>query len=193
MKITKLAFYGGAREKVCRLGLFGSYLELQDILLTSQVTIIDRKRENGIEAVSESINASFEICGDWRISDAGGIDRRRSVRYGDCMESRMGVSIPFSGRNAQTCRDIVHIRNSLQDSEIDVGVIVVPSDEFEYRLTDRVANLTYAKRYIEEELREAQTYPIVLVAIEHDGFTDKALPKMRTNLGSIKDSDSAPE
>jgi len=83
-------------------------------------------------------------------------------------------------------RDIVHIRNSLQDSHIDVGVIVVPADEFEYLLTDRVANFSYAVRYVEEELREAQAYPIVLIAIEHDGFSKAALPKKVTNRGKGK-------
>ncbi len=57
------------------------------------------------------------------------------------------------------------------------------SRNFEYRLTDRVANFSYATRYVEEELREAQSYPIVLIAIEHDGFCDTALPKKKTNRG----------
>jgi hypothetical protein len=93
----------------------------------------------------------------------------------------MGVEIQVSGRSDLLARDIVHIRNSLQDSHIDVGVIVVPSDEFEDLLTDRVANFSYAVRYVEQELREAQTYPMVLIAVEHDGYSDVALPKMVTN------------
>ena len=54
---------------------------------------------------------------------------------------------------------------------------------WQYYLTDRVANYTYATRYTEEELREAQTYPIIIIAIEHDGFSEKALPKKKTNKG----------
>ena len=96
---------------------------------------------------------------------------------------RIGVEIQVSGRSDILARDIVHIRNNLQESHIDVGVIVVPSDEFEYFLTDRVANFSYAVRYVEKELREAQSYPIVLLAIEHDGFSDKPLPKKKTNKG----------
>lgn len=77
----------------------------------------------------------------------------------------------------------MHIRNNLQDSYIDAGVIVIPSNAFEYLLTDRVANYSYAVRYVEEELREAQSYPIVLIAVEHDGFSDEPLPKKITNKG----------
>lgn len=62
-------------------------------------------------------------------------------------------------------------------------MIVVPSDDFEYRLTDRVASFSFAVQYVEKELREAQDYPIVLIAVEHDGFSDTALPKRRTNTG----------
>jgi hypothetical protein len=94
------------------------------------------------------------------------------------------VEIQVSGRSDLLARDIIHIRNSLQDSHIDVGTIVVPSDEFEFLLTDRVANFSYAVRYVEQELREAKDYPIVLLAVEHDGFSDKALPKKITNKWS---------
>jgi|GEM_PF-2231557 len=53
---------------------------------------------------------------------------------------------------------------------------------FEYFLTDRVANYSYAVRYVEEELREAQSYPIILIAVEHDGFSNEAIPKKVTNI-----------
>lgn len=94
------------------------------------------------------------------------------------------MEIQVSGRSDLLARDIIHIRNSLQDSNIDVGVIVVPSDEFEFFLTDRVANFSYAVRYVERELREAQDYPMVLLAVEHDGYSDSPLPKKSTNRGS---------
>jgi len=97
--------------------------------------------------------------------------------------SRLGVEVQVSGRSDLLARDIVHIRNNLQDSHIDAGVIVIPADEFEYFLTDRVANYSYAVRYVEKELREAQSYPIILIAVEHDGFSDEAIPKKIKNKG----------
>ena len=66
-------------------------------------------------------------------------------------------------------------------------MIVVPSDDFAYLLTDRVASFSYAVRYVEQELREAQSYPIVLMAVEHDGYSNEALPKKRTNQGRAQD------
>ncbi len=116
-------------------------------------------------------------------SKSGDIDWIKRFRYNQTIVSRIGVEIQVSGRSDLLARDIVHIRNNLQDSNIDVGVIVVPSDDFELWLTDRVANFSYAIRYVEQELREAQAYPIIIIAVEHDGFSKTALPKKITNRG----------
>lgn len=183
MKLSKLRFYGGAREKVCRLGLAHIFLELQEILISIDVRVQNKKQANGAGRVRELIDEAFGKRPDWINSRSGDIDWIKRFRYNETIVSRIGVEIQVSGRSDLLARDIVHIRNNLQDSHIDVGVIVVPSDEFEYLLTDRVANFSYAVRYVEEELREAQSYPIVLVAVEHDGFSKDPLPKKKTNLG----------
>jgi len=62
-------------------------------------------------------------------------------------------------------RDIVHLRNSLQSAEIDIGVIVVPDDRLQYFLPDRTPSYKDAIRYIEEEFKEAMTFPIIVIAI----------------------------
>ena len=148
--------------------------------------MLNAKQANSAGVVRETIDAKFHEHADWVASKSGAIDWVKRFRYNQTIVSRIGVEIQVSGRSDLLARDIVHIRNSLQDSHIDVGVIVVPSDEFEYLLTDRVANYTYAVRYVEEELREAQAYPIVLIAVEHDGFSKTALPKKTTNRGRGK-------
>lgn len=183
MKISKMKFYGGAREKVCRLGLSHIFLELQEILISTNIEIIEKKQENGAGRVRELIDETFSRYDDWIQSKSGDIDWIKRFRYNETILSRIGVEIQISGRSDLLARDIIHIRNNLQDSNIDIGIIVVPSDFFEYFLTDRVANYSYAIRYVEEELREARSYPIVIIAVEHDNFTDKALPKKKTNIG----------
>ena len=82
-------------------------------------------------------------------------------------------------------RDIVHLRNKLQEGYIDVGVIVVPSDHFQFYLVDRTPALKDARRYIEEEFKEAMTFPIVVIAVEYDGI-GAALPKKKTHRGDGK-------
>lgn len=168
---------------MCRLGLAHLFLELLEILITTEIRVLEKKQANGAARVREDIDRRFRDYQDWVQSKSGDVDWIKRIRYNETIISRMGVEIQVSGRSDLLARDIVHIRNNLQDSHIDVGAIVVPSDDFEYWLTDRVANFSYAMRYVEEELREAKDYPIVLLAIEHDGFTDQALPKRRTNRG----------
>ena len=73
-------------------------------------------------------------------------------------------------------RDIVHLRNSLQSGEIDVGVIVVPNERLQTFLPDRTPSYRDAIRYIEEEFKEAMTFPILVIAVEHDA-PGEALPK----------------
>lgn len=148
MKLAKLNFYGGAREKVCRLGLAHIFLELQEILTTTEVRIQNKKQANGAGRVRELIDERFAAYDDWVLSKSGDIDWVKRLRFNETIVSRMGVEIQVSGRSDLLARDIIHIRNNLQDSHIDVGVIVVPSDDFEYFLTDRVANYSYAVRYV---------------------------------------------
>ena len=184
MKISQIRFYGGAREKVCRLGLSHIFLELLEILISTNVLVLKKKQANGAGRVREMIDKQFGNYQDWSQSKSGDVDWIKKLRYNQTILSRMGVEIQVSGRSDLLARDIVHIRNNLQDSHIDAGAIVVPSDEFEYFLTDRVANFSYAVRYVEKELREAKDYPIVLLAVEHDGYSNHALPKKVTNKGA---------
>lgn len=92
----------------------------------------------------------------------------------------MGVEVQLSARSDMLIRDIVHLRNSLHQGEIDIGVIVVPSDRLQTFLTDRTPSLKDAIRYVEQEFKEATTFPIVRLAIEHDA-PGKELPKKKTN------------
>ena len=169
---------------MCRLGLSHIFLELLEILVSTEIRVLNEKQANGAGRVRELIDDRFGEYEDWVQSKSGDVDWVKRFRYNQTIVSRIGVEIQVSGRSDLLARDIIHIRNSLQDSHIDIGAIVVPSDEFEFLLTDRVANFTYAIRYVEQELREAKDYPMVLLAVEHDGYSDTALPKKITNKGS---------
>ena len=93
----------------------------------------------------------------------------------------MGVEVQVSARSDLIVRDVVHLRNSLQEGEIEVGVIVLPSDLLQTYLPDRTPGLRDAFRIIESEFQEATTYPIAVIAVEHDGSSDTPLPKQRRN------------
>jgi hypothetical protein len=105
----------------------------------------------------------------------------RTVNFHSCME----VCILTSTRSEFLIHGLVHLRNSLQKAEIDVGVIVVPDDRMQKFLPDRTPAFSDAVRYIEVEFKEATTFPIVVLGIEHDSPA-RAMPKKTTNLGTGK-------
>lgn len=182
MKISKIKFYDGAREKVCRLGLAHLFLELQQIIFSTPVLLVPKRKANGAAVVRERIDEQFRAVGNWENTASGGVDWIKRIRYNDTVLVRMGVEIQVSSRSDLLIRDIVHLRNSLQEGIIDIGVIVVPDELMQIYLTDRTPSYRDAVRYIEQEFKEATTFPIAIVAIEHDGTSNTPLPKRRTNI-----------
>lgn len=169
MKITQIRYYGGARDKVARLGLAHLFLELQQVLLDTPVYLMEVKDANGGAVVREAIDEAFVRAKDWESKKVGDVDWIKRLRYNQTIISRIGVELQVSARSDLVVRDLVHLRNQLQKGDIDIGVIVVPSDRMQVFLPDRTPSFRDAVRYVEEEFKEAQTYPIIILAVEHDG------------------------
>lgn len=161
------------------------FLELHEVILRTSIVLEERVQANGAGGIREALDASFAQGQDWIGIKAGGIDWVKRVRFNQTFLARLGVEIQVSARSDLLIRDVVHLRNSLQQAEIDVGVIVVPDDRMQKFLTDRTPSFSDAIRYIEVEFKEATTFPIVVIAIEHDG-PGPAIPKKTTNLGTGK-------
>ena len=176
MKITNILYYGGARERITRLGLSILFLEVQDLLLGLEVKVLEEKDANGAATLRKMIDAKFSEGEDWEKITSGGVDWKKQYRVNRTLIARIGVEVQVSARSDLLIRDIVHLRNSIQEGEIEAGVIVVPDDRLQYFLPDRTPCLTDAVKYIETEFKEATTIPIVVISIEHDG-PGEALPK----------------
>lgn len=179
MKITKIVYYDGARDKVCRLGLSSLFLELQEIILETYIEILEEKDANGAAAVRKALDANFEAAEDWLKTTAGGTDWAKKVRYNKSVLSRIGVEVQVSARSDMVVRDMVHLRNDLQAGKIDVGAIVIPSERLQYFLPDRTPSFRDAKRCLEEDFKEGATFPIILIAIEHDAVGTVPLEKAK--------------
>lgn len=169
MKITKIKFYNGSRDKICRLGLSMLFLELQVIILGTEILLLEEKDANGAAVIRKALDDTFTRTGEWIKTTSGGVDWIKRIRYNNSIISRIGVEVQVSARSDMLIRDVVHLRNCLQSGEIDVGVIVVPDERLEHFLPDRTPSFKDAVRYIENEFKEAMNFPIVIIAIEHDG------------------------
>lgn len=181
MKITKIQFYDGAKDKVSRLGISHLFLELLEIILHTTITLLEEKQANGAAVIREALDEGFVKKGDWQKTTSGGVDWIKRARYNNTIIARIGVEVQVSARSDLLIRDVVHLRNDLQTGEIDVGVIVVPDDKLQYFLPDRTPSYRDAIRYIEDEFKEAMTFPIVVIAIEHDGLGKALVKKERKN------------
>lgn len=169
MKITDIKFYGGSRQRITRLGLSDLFIELQEILLSTKIFLLEEKDANGGSEVRKLIDRSFEKRVDWVKKTTGDVDWSKRIRYNRSFIATLGVEIQVSARSDLLIRDIVHIRNNLQDGIIEVGIIVVPNNTLHVYLPDRTPSLRDALKYIEVEFTEAQNYPIIVIAVEHDG------------------------
>lgn len=169
MKVTQERFYDGAEDKIKRLGLSNLFLEVKDILEKTPIFLLEQKESNGAKPIREAIDANFEKRGGWVKKVTGGVDWIKEAHYNDSIVVKLGAEIQVSARSDLVVRDIVHLRNSLQSGEIDVGVIVVPDKHLPTFTGSRSPTLRETIKYIEEEFKEAMTFPIAVIAVEHDG------------------------
>ncbi len=154
MKITDIRYYGGARDKIARLGLAHLFLEVQQIILDTKVFLLEQKDANSGAVVREALDKGFVDAKDWHPRKTGGIDWTKRLRYNETVLSRIGVEVQVSARSDLVVRDLVHLRNKLQESEIDIAVIIVPSDRMEVYLPDRYPRFGEAVKYVEHEFKE---------------------------------------
>src|SRR5262245_47925259 len=89
MKITAIKFYGGARDKIARLGLAHLFLEVQQIILDTRVLLLEVKDANSGAVVREALDKSFEAAKDWQPRKTGGIDWTKRLRYNETVLARM--------------------------------------------------------------------------------------------------------
>ena len=176
-RISQRIDYNGFQNKVSRLGLTYLVEEAEHSVISFMLNVLEVKHANGTRGIRQIIDANFETTGDWTKVTSGGIDWTKS----NLQSATLGVEVQVSGRSDMLAVDVMHLRDSLVDGRIDVGLIIVPDDGLSRFLTDRTPNLSTAVKHVEHR---AKDLPIRIVAFVHDGVGE-ALSKMRTNLGRL--------
>src|SRR6266849_6623456 len=111
MKITNIKYYGGARDKIARLGLSHLFLELQQIILDTPLFLVEVKHGNGAAAVREAIDKGFVAATGWVNKQTGDVDWVKRYRFNESMIAKLGVELQVSARSDLIVRDLVHLRN----------------------------------------------------------------------------------
>jgi hypothetical protein len=131
----------------------------------------ERRREgstsfNGAAAIRELLDATFSKTGTWESKRSGDVDWSK-CKVVNGTRVCVGVEIQVSARSELLYKDILHLKTRIVSGDIDLGIIVVPSDHLQSFLPDRTPSISYAKKVIIEQ--DADRLPIVLIELEHDG------------------------
>ena len=172
-RISEEAFYGGAKERIERLGLGNLLDEIRRILSGFRLEVLEQKDKNGGAEVRARLDARFEEATGWVKKQTGDVDWTISKIVNGTKLS-IGVEIQVSARSDLIVVDLIHLRKAIAQGLIDIGVLVVPSDRLGGFLTDRAPRMSDAKRHVKEA--RVEDLPLVLLALEHDG-PGAALPK----------------
>ena len=157
--------YNGALERINRLGLTPLLDELRHIITGFTLRVYEEKDANGGAAVRRMIDARFREAEGWRGKTSGGIEWRKCLVINGASVC-VGVEIQFSARSDLVVIDIIHLRQALTAGEIDVGILVLPTNRLSTFLTDRGPSIATAKRHV--LAARAEDLPLLLIALEHD-------------------------
>jgi hypothetical protein len=178
-QIVQAKAYNGAMKRIDRLGLTALYAELEEILTGFDLLVKEGKDSNGGAAVRDLIDIRFALAHGWIKTQTGGIDWIKSVELVDASPC-LGVEIQVSSRSDLLIVDVCHLRERIELGELDVGVLVVPSDALALFLTDR--GPSYSDALVAVSRARAEDLPLIVLSIEHDG-PGPSLQKRRTRQG----------
>ena len=165
-RIVEEAPYNGAVERAERLGLGELLAEARGILTGFTLRVKEQKDGNGGAAVRKLIDARFNEAVGWTKKQTGGVDWTK-CRVVKKVRVCIGIEVQFSGRSDLVVVDLIHLRTAIVRGQIDLGLLVVPSDRLGRFLTDRGPKMADAKRHAREA--RVEDLPMLIWALEHDG------------------------
>lgn len=175
-ELKECAFFGGAPEKIDRLGLKCIWNELESILTDFEPHIGNRNNISGRLSLRKLIDERFRSLVAWQLKRGGywaGCHKIDGIRA--YLGVRMQLSVtPESDR---LFVDLQYLCDGITRGQIDVGVLVVPSDN---PIEARVARYSDAVKAVERA--RASDLPLAVLALEHDG-PGPALIKRQTRQG----------
>ncbi len=176
-KVSSIPAYDGAEKKTQRLGHRPLVDEVTTLLAETEIRVEEQTEANGAAAIRQLLDASFAVSGTWQSKKSGDVDWSK-CKVVNGTRVCVGVEIQVSARSELLYKDILHLKNRIIGGDIDLGIIIVPSDRLHSFLPDRTPSKSYAEKVIREQ--DADRLPILLVEMEHDG-PGPALPKKITN------------
>ena len=168
-RIVEELTFDGAPNLIDRLGLEDLLTEVRGIVGGFELLVRDVKDSNGAGALRKLIDERFAEAEGWVQRKTGGVDwTKKQAINGRPRFISLGVEVQVSGRSDLIAVDLIHLRQQLLQGDIDLAVLIVPSDLLGNYLTDRVAKKSEAMRHI--KWLKCEDMPFILMVIEHDGI-----------------------
>lgn len=163
-ELIERAFFGGAKQKVNRLGLEYIWNELESVLTDFEVQRENRNNATDRLSLRKLLDERFRSLVAWEF-------KRRGYWIGchkiDGIRAYLGVRMQFfvTPESDRLLVDLHYLCNGIIEGQVDVGVLVVPSNNsFPNR---RVARYSDAVKAVERA--RACDLPLAVLALEHDG------------------------
>ena len=174
--------FDGAANKIARLGIQPLVDEVASLVASTRLLVYEEAQANGAAAIRQLLDATFLGAESWQSKKTGDVDWSK-CKVVNGTRVCVGVEIQVSARSELLYKDILHLKNRIAGGDIDLGIIIVPSDRLHTFLPDRTPSVSYARTVIAEQ--DADRLPIVLIEMEHDG-PGPPLPKKITNTSPGK-------
>ena len=126
-KINSIQPYDGAENKIQRLGLQSLVDELISLVRNTTVLVSEQAEANGAAVIRELLDATFSGTKTWQAKKAGDVDRSK-CKVVNGTRVCVGVEIQVSARSELLYKDILHLKNRVVGGDIDLGIIIVPSN-----------------------------------------------------------------
>jgi hypothetical protein len=180
-RIAQRTFFGGTEAKISRLGLSGTWKELENLLTGFGFYADKRRTPDGGNILRNRLDGRFRSVDGWEAARTRGVDWTRCHRVQDTRVC-VGVEIQLSAsaKSDLLLVDLQRLRDEITGGRIDIGVMVVPSDKLAQSLTNGVARNMDAIRAVERAT--ASYLPLAVLALDHDG-PGPALMKRQTRQG----------
>lgn len=165
MRIAKEIPYDGVRQRIARLNLSPLVEEVRRALESVRLQL---KKEPGAERpgfLQKLIDARFQRASGWSRAIKGRRYWKKCVEIdGASVCAKVGVRV--SGRKDFVVTDLHSLCRSIETGEVDLGILVVPSDRLSHALRPRQTSLRETQEVVEQT--NACSLPLLLIAIEYD-------------------------
>src|SRR5258708_39358274 len=159
-----------APKTKCDVLVFSRFLEeVKGLVEATKILVEEKKREgstsfNGAAAIRELLDAKFLEAKTWEQRKAGDVDWSK-CKVVNGTRVCVGVEIQVSARSEMLYKDILHLKTRIVTGDIDLGIIIVPSDRLQSFLPDRTPSESYVSIVLADNY--ADNLSICLIDMAH--------------------------